>query len=395
MDLLKKFDVPEHNPFKCVDMHTTGEPTRIVYAGWPPMTGTLLEQRVQAKTEHDHHRKCLMLEPRGHFNMYGALLRPDTELTQTGQAHMGVLFMTNDGYSTMCGHATLALGRFLIDTQDKNVFPKRDEVKNDPATGSSSLKLHAPCGLIEVTVPTVKNDICSDPSRPVSFVCVPSSATGLNIQIHIPPDRQWAQLNGGDVISCDFAYGGAFYCMTDARQLGFAQGLSNFDFDAMNYATKQLKAAINENPSYRYLFRHPDHDDLGFLYSIMVVDKRLGKPLGSSNGAETGLCFFADQQVDRSPTGSGVAARLALACAYGKLQRGDSWSYHSLLSNSWEGRGGFVGTLDEIIGKAQDNLPLVNVRVEGHVSYTGFSTFVSESDDEVQHHGGGFIFEKL
>ena len=91
MDLLNKLDVPEHRPLRWVDMHTTGEATRIVYAGWQPKPVTLLERRAHAKQGHDHDRNRLILEQRGHFK-YGALLRPNTELTQTGAAHMGVLF---------------------------------------------------------------------------------------------------------------------------------------------------------------------------------------------------------------------------------------------------------------------------------------------------------------
>src|SRR6187402_2556894 len=112
----------------CVEMHTTGEPTRIIYKGFPELRGSLLEQRAEAKASHDNIRAQLILEPRGHWDMYGAVLRQQTELVASGEAHIGVLFMHNDGFSTMCGHATIALGRFLIDTHDLSVFPKRNEL---------------------------------------------------------------------------------------------------------------------------------------------------------------------------------------------------------------------------------------------------------------------------
>jgi trans-L-3-hydroxyproline dehydratase len=397
MDFLESLSLAKNHCFKCVDMHTTGEPTRIVYSGWPSMSGTLIQQRAQAEEEHDQYRKCLILEPRGHFNMYGALLRPETELTQIGEAHMGVLFMTNDGYSTMCGHATIALGRFLIDTHDKAVFPRRDEVKYDAKSKTAFLKLHAPCGLVEVTVPALREGNCADPSRPVSFISAPAFATGVGIQIDLPPERRWAQLSirGHDAVIADFAYGGAFFCVVTAEELGFPKGLRDVDFDALNHATRQLKVAVNETPLFPYLFRHPEHEELGFLYSIMVIDERLGEPLAESRGAEMGLCFFADQEIDRSPTGSGVAARVALACELGQLQKGESLTYHSLLSNSWKGRGGFVGTLVDKLGEIHDHLTIVKAKIQGHASYTGFSAFIIEQDDPVHAHGGGFIFEKL
>lgn len=91
------FPLVGRSSIKAVDMHTTGEPTRIIYAGYPVLGGTLLEQRAEAKSRYDHVRKSLMLEPRGHRDMYGAILRQDTELTAAGEAHIGVLFTTNEG----------------------------------------------------------------------------------------------------------------------------------------------------------------------------------------------------------------------------------------------------------------------------------------------------------
>src|SRR5262245_1524688 len=118
MDLIKQLRAPESKPITCIEMHTTGEPTRVVVDGYPELRGTLNEQRAQALRDFDYIRKRLMHEPRGHFDMYGAVLRKETELTQSGEADIGVFFLTNDGYSTMCGHATIALGRLLVDTHD-------------------------------------------------------------------------------------------------------------------------------------------------------------------------------------------------------------------------------------------------------------------------------------
>ena len=101
---------------------------------------------------------------------YGALLRTNTELTHEGKAHIGVLFLTNDGYSPMCGHATIALGRFLIDTWDTSIFPKREEIDVDAGTLTAKINLHAPCGLVEITVPVTPDGKRSDPSRKVSFL---------------------------------------------------------------------------------------------------------------------------------------------------------------------------------------------------------------------------------
>src|SRR5262249_23176463 len=95
-----------------VEMHTGGEPVRIVTAGYPAIPGrTILEKRRHARDHLDQFRRRLMFEPRGHYDMYGVLpVDPDLP-----GADMAVLFIHNEGYSTMCGHATIALGRYALD----------------------------------------------------------------------------------------------------------------------------------------------------------------------------------------------------------------------------------------------------------------------------------------
>lgn len=387
----------------CVDMQTTGEPTRIVYAGYPELRGTLLDQRAEAKANHDHIRRRLNFEPRGHFDMYAAILRPNTELTATGDAHMGVLFATNEGYSTMCGHATIALGRFLVDCHDTGVFPQRSKMLFDSNSNTTLLKLHAPCGLLEVTVPTTTDGTRSDPSRPLTFISTPSFATGLQIQIPIPMHYQWLELFDRDYVTADFAYGGAFYCLVSARELGFTSApLNQLDLDRLNVASKNLKAAVNENPKLRKYFAHPDEERLGFLYSVMVTDQKLGETAPGTESAETGLCFFADQQIDRSPTGSGVAARVAAELARGKGYDGGRRTYHSLVSLAMDeksegkekGQGSFIGSIAETLeSNREDGLPVVKVKVEGYAYYTGFSQFAVEESDPLG--DDGFIFAQL
>ncbi|GIZ44958.1 hypothetical protein CKM354_000814200 [Cercospora kikuchii] len=390
MDIAEDLKSSE-NAIHCIDMHTTGEPTRIAYGGYPALSGTLLEQRAQAKQQYDHVRRKLMLEPRGHRDMYGAVLRQDTEYTATGEAHIGVLFLTNEGYSTMCGHATIALGRFLIDTHDKTVFPRRDEVKHDSAARTAKLILHAPCGLVEVTVPTNADGTKSDPTRPVSHISVPSFATGLNVRIEIPSEYRWPRLGERTHVTGDFSYGGAFYCLISAEEIGFAGGLSSdVDLAALDLATRNIKAAVNKDPSLRYLFTHPDHEDLGFLYSVVVVDSQAANPLPGTARAEIGLCFFADQQIDRSPTGSAVAARIALAYARGLKE---PVTYHSLVSHAHGGRGGFAGKFYAEVEKIDERLPIIRVQVEGFASYVGTASFVVESSDVLG--DDGFLFEQL
>ncbi|ETI24538.1 hypothetical protein G647_03907 [Cladophialophora carrionii CBS 160.54] len=394
MDIARELSRPEYKPIFCIEMHTCGEPTRIVIDGYPNVTGTLLEQRTQARQTHDHIRKRLMLEPRGHYDMYGAVLRPDTELTQLGQAHMGVLFMTNDGYSTMCGHATIALGRFLLDTHDLNIFPRRNDIIWDRKSLIADLNIHAPCGLLRLSVPVSPDGRASDPSKPVSFVSVPSFATGLQVPLAIA--HPWPQLERKGApktpISVDFAYGGAFYAVVDASSLGFKEHLQDIDMRELSRATESLLLSIREQPKLTSYYQHPEESDLSFLYGVIVTDSvlREGKPVPN---AELGVCFFADQQIDRSPTGSGVAAREALAYCKGERSIGTAWSYHSLVSNRDLGPP-FVGTIEMADGSPkQVKTAQVHVRVSGQAFYSGSSTFSVEQEDPLG--DSGFVFTKL
>ncbi|KAF8176131.1 proline racemase [Mycena galopus ATCC 62051] len=360
----------EQNPatrtIKVVDMHTSGEPTRIVVNGYPQLEGdTLLEMRRCAREKHDDIRQGLMREPRGHTEMYGDILIAETELTRRGEADIGVLFCHNEGYSTMCGHATIALGRFLVDTHDLNVFPRRNALLHDEATGLTSLRLHAPCGVVHVSVHT--DDGHSDATRPVSFLGVPSFVTARDLEVDIPPSEQWKRLRDAQRsrVKVDIAYGGAFYALVSAAELGFPDGVRGgghtlAEFDEAAATLKRILYPRKE------LYAHPSEPDLEYLYSVMVVEKT---PKG-----ETGLCFFADQQIDRSPTGSCVMARVALAVDQGRLQIGEGCDYESIVSVLNEGNG-FRGTAVE---KGPDG---VVVKVEGRAFYTGATSFVVEEHD--------------
>ncbi|KAB2578724.1 Trans-L-3-hydroxyproline dehydratase [Lasiodiplodia theobromae] len=393
---------------KTIDMHTTGEPTRIVYSGYPDITGTLLEQRATARAEHDHIRRSLIFEPRGHHDMYGAVLRPSTELVDTGAAHMGALFLTHEGYSTMCGHATIALSRLLVDCDDATIFPRRHELRFDQGTRTVELRLHVPCGLVRVNVPAIQtgddtSSFRTDTSRPITYLSVPSFATAISIPIPVPPSLRWPELASSPsttTVTASVAFGGAFYLIVPAAHLGFpADALScpKPPITALRHAAINLKAAFTQSAELCAAhLRHPHSPDLQFLYSVFVTEAGRGEVLDGCDGAETGLCVFADGQVDRSPTGSGVQARVALAVAKGERGVGkERWVYHSLLSNAFAGKGGFVGRAVEEVeigGGEGEKIKGVRVEVSGWANFTGVNTFVVEEGDEV---GAGFSFEAL
>ena len=327
--------------------------------------------------------------------MYGAVLRPQTELVDSGEAHIGVLFLTNEGYSTMCGHATLAVSRLLVDHAgagaallDSLLLSK---LKYDPENQQVIVNLHAPCGLVQATVPAVETEPGhwrTDMTRPTSYLSVPSYTTGIWVTVHIPEHLRWPELGDRDCVVVDIAYGGAFYVFVGACSLGFKSSLSDPDVHALGVAASRLKEAFNSTEQLRkFYLQHPEHEDLQFLYSIFITNYDLGKPAEETLGAETGLCFFANGQIDRSPTGSGVQARIALAYAKGRIKLNERWTYHSLVSNAYDGEGAFIGeAVEEVdVGGRKG----VIVRVSGKAHYTGCSSFAVEKDDAI---GKGFWF---
>ncbi|GAD95183.1 proline racemase [Paecilomyces variotii No. 5] len=387
MDIFNGFSQSSFSPIKCIDMHTTGEPTRIIIAGYPDLPGdTLLEKRQQAKDHYDHLRLRLMLEPRGHWDMYGALLIQETEFVKSGEADIGVLFMHNDGYSTMCGHATIALGRFLVDTHDRGVFPRRNHLHFDPDKDITIVRLHAPCGVVQIAVPTMQDGKSADYQRRVSFISTPAFASAVQVPVEIPPEKRWPELNGRTSIILDVSCGGTFYAIVSARELGFPSGLRKVDMDAMGRCVKLLKSHLVASPEFANYIKHPTTPDLSFLYSVMVVDDDLGVVPEGSGGAETGLCYFADHQIDRSPTGSCVVARMALAHRKGLRRVGQRWTYHSLVSNAYGGNGGFTASIVEEV-EIEGNGKGVLVEVEGKACYTGSMTLIAEDCDPIAKSG--------
>jgi proline racemase len=278
-----------------VEMHTGGEPTRIIVDGWPAFTGkTLLDKRREAKERHDHLRRGLMLEPRGHDGMYGALLvEPDHP-----DADLAVLFMHNEGYSTMCGHATIALARWAVES---------GRVKRQ--SPETVVRLQCPCGLV---VARVADD------GTVRFESVPSFAYALD---RIAPTRSWGP------VTVDIAYGGAFYAFLAADSIGL--DLKTSPMRAIVDAGEEIAlAAAKAIP-----IEHADEPDLAFLYGTILTDGGDGLLEPSRN-----VCIFAGRQIDRSPTGSGVSARMALQVARRQAKLGEERKFESCTGAIFTGR---------------------------------------------------------
>ncbi|MBN9090134.1 MAG: proline racemase family protein [Reyranella sp.] len=318
-------------------MHTGGEPTRIVVDGWPTLIGvTLLDKRREVRERHDHLRRGLMLEPRGHDGMYGALLvEPDHP-----EADLAVLFMHNEGWSTMCGHATIALARWAVES---------GRVKGP------IVRLQCPCGLVVATV-------AADGS--VRFESVPSFVYALD---RVAPTPAWGP------VTVDIAYGGAFYAFLSADSIGL--DLRQSPMRQIADAGEEIARAVAKAVP----IEHPAEPDLAFLYGTILTDGGDGASAPSRN-----VCIFAGRQIDRSPTGSGVSARLALQVARRQARLGDERRFESCTSAIFT-------------GKALRDAPSVGprksviVEVGGIAHVTGESRFRFDADDPLR---GGFTLDQ-
>ncbi|TDH38050.1 proline racemase [Pseudohoeflea suaedae] len=326
---------------RVIDMHTGGEPLRIVTHGYPHVPGaTILEKRAHVRDELDHLRRILMFEPRGHADMYGAIL---VEPSLPG-ADLAVLFMHNEGYSTMCGHAIIALGRFAVDRGMVSVDGDKARVN-----------IECPCGMVVADV-TIRDGRAAE----VSFESVPSFLFEEGVRVDVP--------DYGEIV-CDVAYGGAFYALAPARAFGLEFGRDPVaDFiEAADRLSRAVRQAVP--------LTHPDAADLAFLYGSILTDGGAGDDTPSRN-----ICVFADRQVDRSPTGSGVTARMATLHARGQVAAGEIRHFESIVGSRFTGMVATSTTAGE--------WSAVTVRVSGRAHYAGEASFVVEDDDLL---GGGFL----
>ncbi|XP_033260560.1 trans-3-hydroxy-L-proline dehydratase isoform X3 [Orcinus orca] len=325
-----------------VDMHTGGEPLRIVLAGCPEVVGpTLLAKQRYMRQHLDHVRRRLMFEPRGHRDMYGAVLVP----SELPDAHLGVLFLHNEGYSSMCGHAVLALGRFALDF---------GLVPAPPAGAREALvNIHCPCGLV------------------AAFVECEGGRSGGPVRFHSVPAFALATGNRRD------PSGPA------------AQDPTNYTVSlGWNPRTATNPPHKAFTISKKFKINHPDSEDLAFLYGTILTD---GKDAYSEEPT-TNICVFADEQVDRSPTGSGVTARIALQYYKGLLELNQTRAFKSSATGSvFTGKAVRVsGTLSFSFEVKCGDFKAVIVEVSGQAHYTGTANFTVEDDDPLR---DGFLLK--
>jgi trans-L-3-hydroxyproline dehydratase len=283
---------------KTIDAHTAGEPLRVIYEGIPELPGTsILEKRRHAQKNLDSLRKAIILEPRGHADMYGCILTEPT----TPDGTVGVLFLHNEGFSTMCGHGIIGLTTVVFETgliKVKDTHP--------------ILKIDTPAGRVTAHAHVVEGRV-----QQVSFQNVPSFVYALD---------QYVEAPGIGRVRYDIAFGGAFYAFCDARELGLQ--LVPGESSQIIALGKIIKQAVSEAcPPH-----HPFEDDLSFLYGTIFT----GPPKDRHNHSRN-ACVFAGGELDRSPTGTGVSARAALLLARSEIEVNENFFVESILGTRFRG----------------------------------------------------------
>ncbi len=284
----------------CIDVHTAGEPLRIITSGLPPIPGnTILEKRNYMLKNYDHLRKLMMLEPRGHSGMYGCIMVPAV----TNDGDFGVLFTHNEGLSSMCGHGIIGVSKTVLET---GMLPSKE--------GENIIKIDSPAGRV-----TAFADIKDGKVEKVSFQNVPCFVYKENIKLNIEEI--------GD-LQVDIAYCGAFYAYIDVKKVKLTLTPAN--------AERLVKVGMEIKNKLMTMmeFKHPN-SDVNWLYGTILFDKpkRIKNKLVSKN-----ICIFAEGQIDRSPTGTGTGGRLALHYFKREMKKDDVLINYSIIDTPFEGR---------------------------------------------------------
>jgi proline racemase len=326
--------------FKAVDSHTMGEPTRIIYDGFPPLPGnTMMDKKKYMEKHFDHYRRALMLEPRGHRDMFGALI---TEPVHP-EADLGVIFMDSGGYLNMCGHGSIGTASMAV---EMGMVPVQE-----PFT---EVVLDSPSGMVRTRVYTAGGKALE-----VSFLNVPSFVYEENLQINMPEYGP---------VKYDIAFGGSFFALVDAERIGLPLTIDHIE--AITRLGMELREKINRELE----VRHPYLD-------ITTVDLVEFYAHTENKSANLKNCvIFGDSQVDRSPCGTGTSAKLAALYAKGELGLHEEFVYESILGTLFRGE-----AVQEVrIGARRGIIP----QITGSAYLTGINQWILDADDPL---AGGFL----
>ncbi len=282
-----------------IDVHTEGEPLRIILEGFPELTGdSIIARRRFAKENYDYLRTAIMWEPRGHADMYGCVVLPSV----TPEADFSVLFLHNEGFSTMCGHGIIGVTKAVLEL---GLLPREEPI--------TRVLIDTPAGLVTAYARIETGNI-----ECIYFHNVPSFVLGLDEVVDIA---------GLGKIQYDLAFGGAFYAYVKSADIGVTCTSENYR--QLIDVGMAIKAAVMQSRS----VEHPFDSELSFLYGVIFTSLPLTEGADSRN-----VCIFAEGEVDRSPTGTGVSGRLAIHFARGEVKMNQPLVIESIIGSRFTGR---------------------------------------------------------
>jgi proline racemase len=324
-----------------IETHTFGEPTRIINGGLLKLKGnTVAEQRDYMREHYDWLRTSIIQEPRGHRDMFGAVLLPPN----SEDVDFGVIYMDNTNYLNMCGHATIGVSTAIVEMGLVEVI--------EPVT---KLVLETPAGLVYPRVKTENNRVVS-----VTFENVPGFLEHQDVEIEV---------EGIGKITIDVSFGGNYFAWVDADEIGEKIHRSN------GARLKELAAKIKENVNKKVKVQHPtkpyiDKIDIVTFFSNPTIPEATYK----------NVHIFSDRQADRSPGGTGTTAMVSRM-----VGRGDITLNEEIVCE------GFVG--GTFLGKAIEKVKLGDMEayrteITGSAFISGFQNILIDPNDPFK---DGFI----
>ena len=326
-----------------IDSHTMGEPTRIVVGGVPNIPGKTMPEKKAYLEEHlDWVRTAIMLEPRGHNDMFGSIVTQPT----TEEADLGIIFMDGGGYLNMCGHGSIGAATVAVET---GMVPAVEPVTN--------LTLEAPAGLVKASV-KVENG----KAKEVSIINVPAFLYKRDVEVDVP---------GIGKVTMDISFGGSFFAIVKAENLGLE--ISPASAQKLIEVGMNVIKAVNEQIE----IQHPT------LPHIKTVDLcEIYGPAKSADATMQNAVVFGQGQLDRSPCGTGTSAKMATLYAKGLLRMKEDFIYESIIQTKFKGR-----VLEETkVGDYDAIIP----EITGSAYITGHNQFFIDPEDPVKH---GFILK--
>lgn len=326
-----------------IDSHTMGEPTRIVVGGIPKIPGKTMPEKKAYLEEHlDYVRTAIMLEPRGHNDMFGSIVTQPT----MDEADIGIIFMDGGGYLNMCGHGSIGAATVAVET---GMVPVTEPV--------TELTLEAPAGLVKAKV-KVENG----KAKEVSIVNVPAFLYKRDVEVEVP---------GIGKVTMDISFGGSFFAIVKSESLGLdicaanAQKLIQVGMDIIKAVNEQVE------------IQHPT------LPHIKTVDlAEIYGPAKSPDATLQNAVVFGQGQLDRSPCGTGTSAKLATLYAKGMLKMNEDFIYESILQTKFKGK---------VIGETKvGDYDAIIPEISGSAFITGHNQFFIDPEDPVKH---GFILK--